>query len=328
MTNAILTGANFAGATLTSVTLTNANLVNTIFSGATLTSVNATNALLMNTTFASATLTTSNFSGSNLTAVNLSGATLTATNFINTNLTGADFSGAIPTTTIWGNTICPDSSNSDNHGASCLLSFTLATPGATATSFIWTTARPTATAIATLVATATSLIIATTQPTATLTPLLDVTARVRATAATTTAGTVQTARPTNPLLFTNTPGTIPGIINTPGTIPGTINTPGIINIPVIIVTSKAIIQGNGDTLIQTLGALISTQTAFGATTIALAGISNAVLPVIAPDLQQQEAISTVASGGEMRLWIDRTMMVFLIICMLLIIFIYRQKKDA
>jgi len=97
---------------------------------------------------------------------------------------------------------------------------------------------------------------------------------------------------------------------------------------VIIVTSRAIIQVQGDTLVQTLGALISTQTAFGATTIALAGISNAVLPVIAPDLQQQGAISTVASGGEMRLWIDRTMMVFLIICMLLIIFIYKQKKDA
>ena len=61
-------------------------------------------------------------------------------------------------------------------------------------------------------------------------------------------------------------------------------------------------------------------------TIALAGISNDVLPVIAPDLQQQGAIPTIASGGEMRLWIDRTMMVFLIICMLLIIFIYRQKK--
>jgi hypothetical protein len=139
-----------------------------------------------------------------------------------------------------------------------------------------------------------------------------------ATAATTTAGTIQTAIPTAPLLLTNTPGTIPGTINTPGTI----------NIPVIIVTSRAIIQVQGDTLIQTLGALISTQTAFGATTIALAGISNAVLPVITPDLQQQGAIQTVASGGEMRLWIDRTMMVFLLICMILIIFIYKQKKDA
>lgn len=65
-------------------------------------------------------LTGTNLSNSDLSGAYLYGATVTGTNFTNTDLTGADFSGAVLTDCIWSATICPDGTNSDDNGGSCM----------------------------------------------------------------------------------------------------------------------------------------------------------------------------------------------------------------
>jgi hypothetical protein len=47
--------------------------------------------------------------------LDLAGASLTGTNLQNANLDGADVTGADFSFVVWGNTICPDGSNSDQH---------------------------------------------------------------------------------------------------------------------------------------------------------------------------------------------------------------------
>ena len=67
-----------------------------------------------------------NFSNANLTGADLSANTLTNTNFANANLTNANFGGDTVTGTttvtgvIWSNTICPDGTNSNADGSTCV----------------------------------------------------------------------------------------------------------------------------------------------------------------------------------------------------------------
>lgn len=90
-----LRGANLAVAALNYVDLSNANLAGANLSGAELFETNLT--------------------GANLSGTNLAGADLSSTN-----LTGANLNSAILTGTKWGNTTCPDGTNSDNDGGTCL----------------------------------------------------------------------------------------------------------------------------------------------------------------------------------------------------------------
>ena len=53
--------------------------------------------------------------GANLKGANLSGANLSGANLSGANLTGANLSDVT-----WGNTTCPDGTNSDNDGGTCL----------------------------------------------------------------------------------------------------------------------------------------------------------------------------------------------------------------
>ncbi len=62
----------------------------------------------------------SNFTGANLDHVNFTGATLVTTNFTNANLNGAILTGASLHNDVWSNTTCPDGTNSDAHGATCI----------------------------------------------------------------------------------------------------------------------------------------------------------------------------------------------------------------
>jgi hypothetical protein len=65
-------------------------------------------------------LTATNLSGADLSGAYLYGATVTDTNFVNANLIGADFTGAVLSGCIWGSTICPDGTNTDDNGGSCM----------------------------------------------------------------------------------------------------------------------------------------------------------------------------------------------------------------
>lgn len=92
----ILKGESFVGDTFTDVSLLNAWLNNADFSGA-------------------------NFSGSNLGEADFSGANFSNAHFSNAilnsaaNATTADFTGAT-----WSNTLCPDGTNSNNDGGTCV----------------------------------------------------------------------------------------------------------------------------------------------------------------------------------------------------------------
>jgi uncharacterized protein YjbI with pentapeptide repeats len=62
----------------------------------------------------------SSLSGVNLSLANLSNADLTGVNFTNTELNGADLTGANLTAVTWSNTTCPDQTNSNNDGGTCI----------------------------------------------------------------------------------------------------------------------------------------------------------------------------------------------------------------
>jgi uncharacterized protein YjbI with pentapeptide repeats len=106
LTYAYLKGAQFQDADLSNTDFTNANMTNVY-------------------------IVSSNFAGANLTGVNFTSAHYTQSFFTNANLTGADFTNAntadmydAQTTTTtgvtWSNTSCPDGTNSDNDGNTCV----------------------------------------------------------------------------------------------------------------------------------------------------------------------------------------------------------------
>lgn len=113
-----LEGANLSGSNLLLDSLQSANLTNANLTGANLTYADLTNANLTN-----ANLTNAGMSEAVLSGVNLTGANLTGADLAGINLAGADTHGVIyidnPVGITWSNTICPDSSNSNNDGGTC-----------------------------------------------------------------------------------------------------------------------------------------------------------------------------------------------------------------
>jgi uncharacterized protein YjbI with pentapeptide repeats len=114
---------NFAGADLSGAVMVADNLQAADF----------TNANLSNVQFGDIINhpTNANFWGSakistNLTNANLTNAFFAASNLGNANLTGANLRGAqmtqlfSVTSVVWSNTTCPDGTNSDNDGETCL----------------------------------------------------------------------------------------------------------------------------------------------------------------------------------------------------------------
>jgi uncharacterized protein YjbI with pentapeptide repeats len=150
-----LAGKNLSNAYITGLQTSNTDWSNTIFKGATLamgtegdtfTGVDFTNATLelsiSNSNFTNANFTNANdklgssagaggFGDSNLTGANFTNATMTNFSFFNSNFTNANFTNAnlsgvttsgVNTFTgaIWSNTTCPDGTNSDNDGNTCI----------------------------------------------------------------------------------------------------------------------------------------------------------------------------------------------------------------
>ena len=115
LSGANLTGANLSGANLNKATLTNAVLTGANLNASNLNEVAASGANLANANLSGANLQGANLSGANLSAANLTGANLTGVN-----LTGAITTGAVFDKVIWSNTVCPDGTNSDSHGQTCI----------------------------------------------------------------------------------------------------------------------------------------------------------------------------------------------------------------
>lgn len=153
-------GVSFKGSYLQSTDFTNANLigadlsnlidaepratvpysnngyfkgVHIVFTSANATNVNFSNDIFQTTDFSSANLTGANFSnvqlvdlggifsGNNFSQANLKGAIFTNTMINKANFTGATNMATVNITGVtWINTTCPDGSNSDNDGQTCV----------------------------------------------------------------------------------------------------------------------------------------------------------------------------------------------------------------
>jgi uncharacterized protein YjbI with pentapeptide repeats len=144
LTGATFTGVNFTAANLFNLNFAGFNLQNTQFgAGVFVDNVDFTGADLTNATLGApsgAGFQSSNFSGANLTNTILSGefADVDFTNaifngaefipvpdtsaalFTNSNFTGADLTVANVSAATWDNTICPDGTNSDSNGNTCM----------------------------------------------------------------------------------------------------------------------------------------------------------------------------------------------------------------
>jgi len=105
-----LKGADFANASFAGANLNAANLKDTNLTGATLAGANLSGVNLKD-----ATLANSDLAGANLSGANLKGANLTGASLVGANLAGANVKGVT-----WSNTLCPDGTNSDTNGGTCL----------------------------------------------------------------------------------------------------------------------------------------------------------------------------------------------------------------
>lgn len=117
---------NLTGTVFSPTDLSGANFIDSDFAGSdfrAVTSFSGTNLSYDN-------LSSSNFTGVNLTGAlisstdlegaNLTGATLNGDDLTNADLTGATLSGAALAGVTWANTTCPDGSNSDTDGGTCI----------------------------------------------------------------------------------------------------------------------------------------------------------------------------------------------------------------
>ncbi|MGO8871796.1 MAG: pentapeptide repeat-containing protein [Acidimicrobiales bacterium] len=124
--HANLDGADLAGANLSYARLTGATLNGADLDGADLFHANMTNsslegASLTNADLDSAYLIQADLDSADLTDTELLNTYFTLTSLKNAILTGSDLKDAIDINTIsWGNTTCPDGTNSDADGGTCL----------------------------------------------------------------------------------------------------------------------------------------------------------------------------------------------------------------
>jgi Alpha/beta hydrolase domain/Pentapeptide repeats (8 copies) len=110
-----LRNLNLSGVNLMGVSLPNESLV-----GDNLTNANLSNSTLQGTNLKGVVLTGANLAGANLIGAALQGANLQGANLTNANLGGATSKGASLGGVTWSNTVCPDGTNSDADGNTCL----------------------------------------------------------------------------------------------------------------------------------------------------------------------------------------------------------------
>jgi uncharacterized repeat protein (TIGR01451 family) len=110
-------GANFQGANLQGADLTRV----TSLAGADFQGANAQSAdLPSGVSLQGANLQGATFQGDSLRDDNIGGSSLQGTNLQGTNLNGADLTGAQVGGVNWNNSICPDATNSNNDGHTCV----------------------------------------------------------------------------------------------------------------------------------------------------------------------------------------------------------------
>ncbi len=120
-----LFGGNFQGAILDGTT------ISMIFVGSGFHGVDFRPALLQpSSALRGSRLASVNFSGLTLTGITIlggdagpsvvTGANFSGSHFVNANVSGTDFSAATLTGATWAGTICPDGTNSDDNGNTCL----------------------------------------------------------------------------------------------------------------------------------------------------------------------------------------------------------------
>jgi hypothetical protein len=120
-----LSGISLVGANLTGAKLLYSNLDNADLDDAVMTGANLTDATLVGATLEDGTLN-AYFIGVNLTDADLTGSNLDGADLASSNLTGADLGDATMQTATgtdsitWSDTTCPDETNSNNDGDTCL----------------------------------------------------------------------------------------------------------------------------------------------------------------------------------------------------------------
>jgi uncharacterized protein YjbI with pentapeptide repeats len=133
LAEAKLNGANLTNATMQFVDLSFASLIAANLTGADLTDANRsdsgefqpqtnlTDANLTNADVSGADLEDSNLTGTNLSDSYVEDTDLTDANLTGANLTDAEFAGTATLTGVtWSGTICPDGTNSDQDGGTCV----------------------------------------------------------------------------------------------------------------------------------------------------------------------------------------------------------------
>lgn len=112
---ASLAGCNLRGLSLTDASLPEADLAGSNLAGVDFSGANLTDANLSGTN-----LTKANLQGADLAGADLAGSNLAGARLQDANLTGADLSGANLRLAVWGNTTCPDGTNSNSNGGTCI----------------------------------------------------------------------------------------------------------------------------------------------------------------------------------------------------------------
>lgn len=111
LTGVILDRANLIFMQITQVNLANAKIRNADASNSVINNTNLSGADLSNSNFTSGAFVGSDFTNTNLTNANLTNTQMNEA----TNMSSANISGVI-----WSNTTCPDGTNSDNNGSTCI----------------------------------------------------------------------------------------------------------------------------------------------------------------------------------------------------------------
>lgn len=130
------TGASFANQILVAQNFGDENLRCADFTGAELAQANFGSADASGALFVGSSLAQPNFGGTELVEADFTGAQLAQPNFSEADLTGADLRSATMTQPNFEDTTCPDGSNSDDNGDTCLGSLDIAAAGTTATTVV------------------------------------------------------------------------------------------------------------------------------------------------------------------------------------------------
>jgi hypothetical protein len=115
-----LTNANLADADLAKADLKKADLVGANLAGADLTSAALNKADLAGANLSGADLTSATLNSADLAGANLSNADLTKADLSDADLNGANLTGATLSKAKWSDTTCPDGTNSDDDGDTCV----------------------------------------------------------------------------------------------------------------------------------------------------------------------------------------------------------------